>query len=94
MSTVNPDLESNYQSIAAIATSRRREEQGQAAADHSAIVLYHQLIRQQRHRVILFAILVTVSMICVFISYLVSSVSKPTCSDHIIWIPNCNREEY
>lgn len=48
----------------------------------------------QRRRLILFGILVIVSMICVFISYIVSSVSKPTCSDQIIWIPSCNREEY
>lgn len=50
--------------------------------------------QQQRQRIVLFGILVIVSMICVFISYVVSSVSKPTCSDQIIWIPSCNREEY
>ena len=49
---------------------------------------------EQRQRVILFAILVVVSMSCVFTSYIVSSASKPSCSDRIIWMPSCNREEY
>lgn len=52
------------------------------------------LARRQRHRIIMFGLLVFISMICVFMSYLVSSVSKPTCSDRIIWMPDCNREEY
>lgn len=86
----NTDLERNYHSIVVATTSRR----GGGGVEHSTIVLQRQIMRHQRQRIILFAILVTISMICVFISYLVSSVSKPTCSDRVIWIPNCNREEY
>lgn len=90
----NTDLERNYHSIVAATTSRRGGGGGGRGVEHSTIVLQHQIMRHQRQRIILFAILVTISMVCVFISYLVSSVSKPTCSDRIIWIPNCNREEY
>jgi hypothetical protein len=52
------------------------------------------VVRRQRHRIVMFALLVFVSITCVFMSYLVSSVSKPACSDRIIWMPDCNREEY
>jgi hypothetical protein len=48
----------------------------------------------ERHRIVLFALLVMFSMMCVFISYLASSASKPICSDKIIYIPKCNKEEY
>lgn len=54
----------------------------------------NQSIAERRQRIILFAILVVISMTCVFISYVVSSVTRPTCSDRIVWMPNCNREEY
>lgn len=66
--------------------------------NYSSIRNHDELSRgeqqQQRQRIVLFGILVIVSMICVFVSYVVSSVSKPTCSDQIIWVPSCNREEY
>lgn len=88
----NTDLERNYHSITSVATSRERGLERERAT--STVVLQHQIMRHQRQRVILFAILVTISMTFVFISYLVSAVSKPTCSDRIVWIPNCNREEY
>ncbi|KAL7319176.1 hypothetical protein PS15m_012286 [Mucor circinelloides] len=88
----NTDLERNYHSITYVSTSRESGlERGRAP---SIVVLQHQIMRHQRQRVVLFAILVTISMTFVFISYLVSAVSKPTCSDRIVWIPNCNREEY
>jgi t-SNARE complex subunit (syntaxin) len=79
--TRNYDLENNYKSIA-------RTTRG----DNDTTILLIQ--QQQRQRILLFGILVIVSMFCVFISYLVSSVTKPTCSDRIIWMPSCNREEY
>lgn len=88
----NADLERNYHSITSVATSRERGLETERAP--YTVVLQHQTMRHQRQRVILFAILVTISMTFVFISYLVSAVSKPTCSDRIVWIPNCNREEY
>ncbi|KAL0139365.1 hypothetical protein V8B55DRAFT_1438131 [Mucor lusitanicus] len=86
----NADLERNYQSIASVTTTSR-----QGAHERRTVVRqHHQTMQHQRQRIILFAILVTVSMTFVFVSYLVSAVSKPTCSDRIVWIPNCNREEY
>lgn len=91
MDNVNSDIESNTGS-----STIANYNSTSAAAGSSTLHIrsQRQSFAEQRQRIILFAILVTLSMICVFISYLVSSVTKPSCSDRIIWMPNCNREEY
>lgn len=91
MSNINSDIESNTGSSATIANYNSI-----TVVARSSIHIRSQQQRQfeQRQRVILFAVLIILSMICVCVSYLVSSVTKPTCSDRIIWMPNCNREEY
>ncbi|KAI8884605.1 hypothetical protein K501DRAFT_284769 [Backusella circina FSU 941] len=49
---------------------------------------------QQHKRTALFAILCFACIICLFASFLVSSVTKPNCKGRIIWIPDCDQEEY
>ena len=55
--------------------------------------------RPQRRRHIarrhaLFALLVMACIICVYMSYHVSSNGQLPCSNYFVWIPNCNKEQY
>lgn len=42
----------------------------------------------------LFALLVMACIICVYMSYQVSSSGQLPCSNYFVWIPNCNKEQY
>lgn len=42
----------------------------------------------------LFALLVMACIICVYMSYQVSSNGELPCSNYFVWIPSCNKEQY